>query len=215
MSGMSIPLGLRAQGGLYRASVPVFVGFSNNNTGNPTMPALVQSGDRLVALAFASTSSIPAVPEGWADWAPDAGTASGAGAAGRLVSAVYEPGLTIAWSGASGSRSIYAFRNAALGVNSFVYASGGTSNCAWPTLTLASPSFVCIAAQKAGAQSNIGVVVPDGSWRPSPDQVTKNTSSAALVRVGAAPIETFAPDAETFDNGTGAHQLIAFSVLAA
>ena len=216
MSGMSIPLGLMAQGALYRSPVPTFVGYANNNTGNPTMIAGLQSGDLVVAHAFANTSAIPDVPSNWADWAPDAGTASGVGAAGRLVTAIYEPGLTIAWTGASGSRSLYGFRNAQKGVNAFVYATSGTSSCAWPTLTLAGESFVCIAAQKAGAQTDISVVEPAVvTWRADSDRVTKNTSSAALVRVSAGVVETFAPSAGSFDGGTGAHQLIAFSVLAA
>lgn len=213
---LSISLGLMAQGSSYRAPEPFLVGFANVNTGEPTIPDGAV-GDIIIA-ACSNATALQAVPSGYTDWAPDAGTQSGTGMHLRLVYKVAESVTeTITW-GASGTKPVWRWRNAARGVNSFVYAATGEASCAWPTLTLADPSRVCVTANKGSAQTNIGVVEPAGvTWISSPSSyvVTKNTSAAALVRTSAGILETFAPSAGTFDSGTGGHVLCAYSMVAA
>lgn len=212
---LNLSIGLMATGAATRAAVPVLVGFSNNSSGNPTLPTGVVAGDLLIAVG-ASTTALPGTPTDWTDWAPDAGTQTGTGAHARLVYKTAAGGDTISWTGAGNARPMWAFRNAARGVNSFVYAATGTASCAWPTLTLAEPSIVCVYSIKGGAQTDISVTEPDGGpWLATPNRVTKNTSAAALIRTTAGTRSSFAPSAETFDSGTGGHVLIAFSVVLA
>lgn len=189
-------------------SVPVLVGFANSNSGNPSIPEH-QAGDLIVAIGYTTGLTLPDLPSGFSDWAPDAGSQSGNNVSVRLCYQIASgPGTTIAWTGAQASRSVWVFRNAQIDLNAFVN-SAADADCEWPTLALSTDSLVGLYAAKASTQTDISVIQPAGAWN---ERVGRDATTACYVADSAALLTTFAPAATTFDNAAGTHQLVAFSV---
>jgi hypothetical protein len=189
----------------------MLVGYAGSSSGNPTVPTHI-AGDLLVVAASANASATLPTATNFTLW--------GAGASGNTCALAFltqvapAAGTTISLTGASGTRSVWVFRNAELGAVAYNNAASSTV-MTWPALEGEEPiSFVCGYIMSRAAQTNIATAVANAATglNTTRGSTSATTPSRWVGDTTATYRASFPGYVGTFDSSTSGSSTGVFSV---
>ena len=207
--GMGVGLGRRSR---FATRALTLVGYAGSSSGNPTLPEH-QAGDLIVVAASANTSATLPTATDY--------TLLGEGASGNSCALAFltrtapGPGTTVSLTGASGTRSVWIFRNAQVSDQAYVNLPTGTT-MTWPALSNmgGADSFVCGYIMSRAAQTNIATAVAAAATglNTTRGSTSGTTPSRWIGDTTAVTRTTFPGYAGTFDSTTSGSCCGVFSV---
>lgn len=187
----------------------VLVGYSSDGTTNPTVPAH-QGGDLIINVASTgSSTTVPTATGAGNVWLSESHSTQNAAIVAYQLVAVTSSN-PVSWTGASGVRAVWVFRNAAIDTIQISQGTGTTLD--YDDLTgMTASSLVGLYYLSRGAQTAVSAAQPVS---PALTQRTaRNTSVAAWTGdSNTTLLSSFAPANTTFDTTTSGWMALDFSV---